>query len=306
MDSNILKAYYQIRPFVPRRIQLAVRRVLARAQLQTYSEVWPIDERTAAPPANWKGWPNQKRFALLITHDIDASKGQENCRVLAELERDMGFIGSYNFVPERYRVREDLRQYLADNGLEVGVHGLNHDGKYYNSRKIFQRRSRKINQYLREWGSVGFRSPSMLHNLEWIHALDIEYDSSTFDTDPFGPQSDGVGTIFPFWVPSANGSEGYVEIPCTMPQDFTLFILLQQTNVDTWKRKLDWIVSKGGMVLMLVHPDCMHLGEGGRGIAEYPLMLYANFLQYIRDTYNGQYYNVLPRDLARFWKERNA
>jgi len=35
----------------------------------------------------------------------------------------------------------------------------------------------------------GFSLPSMHHNLEWIGELDIEYDASTFDTDPFEPQS---------------------------------------------------------------------------------------------------------------------
>ena len=49
---------------------------------------------------------------------------------------------------------------------------------------------------------MGFRTPTMFHHLEWTGELDIEYDSSTFDTDPFEPQPDGVGTIFPFWVPA--------------------------------------------------------------------------------------------------------
>jgi glycosyltransferase involved in cell wall biosynthesis len=40
----------------------------------------------------------------------------------------------------------------------------------------------------------------MLHKLDWLHDLDIEYDSSTFDTDPFEPQPDGMATIFPVWV----------------------------------------------------------------------------------------------------------
>jgi len=47
---------------------------------------------------------------------------------------------------------------------------------------------------------VGFRAPAMHDNLEWISELNLEYDLSTFDTDPFEPQSDGVGTIFPFKV----------------------------------------------------------------------------------------------------------
>ena len=47
----------------------------------------------------------------------------------------------------------------------------------------------------------------MQHNLQWLHALNAEYDSSTFDTDPFEPEPDGVGTIFPFWVPGPNGTD---------------------------------------------------------------------------------------------------
>ena len=40
----------------------------------------------------------------------------------------------------------------------------------------------------------------MYHNLDWIHDLDIYYDASTFDTDPFEPQPDGFKTIYPFTV----------------------------------------------------------------------------------------------------------
>jgi hypothetical protein len=296
MVNKLLKAYYGIKPLIPRWAQLAMRRIYARPKLIMHRHVWPIDPNAAKPPSDWQGWPDGKRFAFLITHDVDTGRGQDNCRTLVELEREMGFRGSYNFVPERYAVREELRKYLTENGLEVGVHGLKHDGKYYNSREIFERRSKKINRYIQDWDSVGFRSPSMLHDLDWIHALDIAYDSSTFDTDPFEPQPDGVA--------SGNGKEGYVEIPYTLPQDFTLFILLRQKSIDIWKRKLDWIASKGGMALMLVHPDYVDTGEGKCGPEKYPLELYADFLRYVRDGFDGQYYHALPRDLARFWKER--
>ena len=59
----------------------------------------------------------------------------------------------------------------------------------------------------------------MFHNLDWLHELKIEYDASTFDTDPFEPQPDGVGTIFPFWVTGRQPDEGYVEMAYTLPQD---------------------------------------------------------------------------------------
>ncbi len=89
----------------------------------------------------------------------------------------------------------------------------------------------------------GFRSGFMHHELEWAHELNIKYDASTFDTDPFEPQPDGVNKIFPFWVEGPNGT-GYVELPYTLPQDFTLFVLLKEEGPETWKRKLEWLAEK--------------------------------------------------------------
>ncbi len=203
----------------------------------------------------------------------------------------------FNFVPERYRVDPELRARLGQEGFEVGVHGLNHDGKLYQSYEVFSSRAQKINAYIREWGAYGFRSPSMHHNLEWIGELDIEYDASTFDTDPFEPQSTGVGTIFPFLVRrSDHGS--YVELPYTLAQDFTLFVLLQEKTIDIWKTKLDWIAKHGGMALVNTHPDYM-VFDGKPGLEEYPAGLYRDFLIHVQDKYEGEYWHGLPRDLAK-------
>ena len=247
------------------------------------------------------GWPDQKNFSLVLTHDVDTARGQEKCLKLAEIEKKLGFRSSFNFVPERYIVSKDLRTYLTDNGFEVGVHGLKHDGKLYASKTIFHERASKINQYLKEWNAVGFRSPAMHHNLDWLHDLALEYDASTFDTDPFEPQSDGVGTIFPFWVKGNPNQDGYVELPYTLPQDSTLFMLLREKKIDIWKRKLDWIVEKGGMVLTNTHPDYMNFDGSSLGLQEYPARYYEEFLEYVKTRYEGRYWHVLPRDMARFW-----
>ena len=76
---------------------------------------------------------------------------------------------------------------------------------------------RRINEHLK-WGAAGFRSGCMLRRLEWIEELNIKYDASTFDTDPFEPQPDGVGQIFPFWLAGSNGRPGFVELPYTLAQ----------------------------------------------------------------------------------------
>lgn len=203
--------------------------------------------------------------------------------------------------PEGYPVSPELRCYLIEHGFEVGVHGLNHRGNPFKSREFFLNQVPKINHYLKEWGSVGFRAPSMYHSLEWVRDLEIEYDASTFDTDPFEPQSDGMQTIFPFWVQGNSDKKGYVELPYTLPQDFTVFVLMAEKGIDIWKNKLDWIVECGGMALLNVHPDYMNFDKKKTKMGEYPVKYYEQFLKYIIATYKNQYWHVLPKEIAWFW-----
>jgi hypothetical protein len=289
-----------MKPMMPRCIQLALRRKLVKRQRLISRDIWPIDQRSSFAPANWPGWPDGKQFALVLTHDVDTAKGQERCRELAAVEQQMGLRSSFYFVPRRYEVSHQLRDYLISHGFEVGVHDLYHDGKLYKSKKLFQSRARSINEYLRAWEAVGFRSGAMHHNLEWIKELDILYDASTFDTDPFEPQPDGMQTIFPFYVRRNETQGGYVELPYTLPQDFTVFILMQETGIAIWKKKLNWIAEHGGMALLIVHPDYMFFGKGKPAIDEYHSALYAEFLEYVISAFKGCYWNVLAKDLANF------
>ena len=85
-------------------------------------------------------------------------KGLERCRALAEIEMRLGYRSSFDFVPEgEYTIPEPLHAYLRENGFEVGVHDLHHDGSLYRSRKAFERQAQRINHYLRSWDAVGFR-----------------------------------------------------------------------------------------------------------------------------------------------------
>jgi glycosyltransferase involved in cell wall biosynthesis len=214
----------------------------------------------------------------------------------------MGFRSSFNFVPEgEYIVPESVRAFLRENGFEVGVHDLHHDGSLYRSARTFRIQAQKINQSLQSWEAVGFRSGFMFHNLQWLQDLNVLYDASTFDTDPFEPQPDGVQTIFPFWVPGKDGN-GYVELPYTLPQDSTLFLLLKEQTIDVWVRKLDWVAAHGGMVLLITHPDYMCL-DGTCGRSEFPVRYYEEFLSFVREKYAGSFWSALPREVASFYRE---
>lgn len=266
------------------------------------------------PPANWPGWPDGKKFAFVLTHDVESSAGLANCRSLAQLEIELGFRSSFNFVPEgSYRVPAELREELTESGFEIGIHDLKHDGHLFASHYGFKRRAERINGYASKWGASGFRSGFMLRNLDWLHDLNVEYDASTFDTDPFEPQPDGRHTIFPFWVPDPNGvsathqqstgnssSRGYVELPYTLPQDSTLFLLLCEKTTDIWRRKLDWIAAHGGMALIDTHPDYMALDGSNPQAGEYPIGLYKELLLYARSRYASEYWAALPRQVAAY------
>ncbi|MFZ5877411.1 MAG: hypothetical protein ACOYXU_13535 [Nitrospirota bacterium] len=297
------RLFYRVKPFIPRWLQIWLRRTLIAVRAPYHTRVWPINERSNQPPTGWSGWPEKKRFALVLMHDVETERGQDKCRRLMDLEKSMGFRSSFNFVPERYPVSSALRRELVAEGFEVGVHGLKHDGKLFLSRATFQEGAIRINRYLKDWGAVGFVSPSMHRNLTWMHDLDIEYDASTFDTDPFEPQPGGVETIFPFTVQGEHGRRGYVELPYTLPQDFTLFVLMKEHDIGIWKKKLDWIVANGGMALLITHPDYMAREQDERRVDEYPIARYRDFLDYARRQYAGQYWQPLPRELARFWRE---
>jgi glycosyltransferase involved in cell wall biosynthesis len=216
----------------------------------------------------------------------------------------LGFRSSFNFIPEgEYAARAELREWLVLNGFELGVHDLHHDGKLYHSRDGFTEKAHRINYYLERWSATGFRSGFMHHQLEWIHDLNILYDASTFDTDPFEPQPDSAGTIFPFWVSAPEGSKrpGYVELPYTLPQDSTLFLVLKETTPEIWLKKLDWIANQGGMALLNVHPD--YIDFSGRGNSrQFSVSAYRTLLEHVRKQYEGQYWHALAKDLASWYK----
>ena len=325
MTHTFRNLYYRVKPLLPWRARAALRRKIMRRQRRAAAGLWPIRKESGVAPPGWRGWPGGKSFALVLTHDVERIKGVTRCAALMELERDLGFRSSFNFVPEGYATPPELRDTLSGNGFEVGVHDLKHDGKLYLSQEAFQEGARRINTYLEQWSAVGFRSAFMLHNLDWLHALNVKYDASTFDVDPFEPQPDGVNTIFPFWVATPPGhsrsqladtasrssdlrsltsdlcppSSGYVELPYTLAQDSTLFLFLQERTNAIWKQKLDWIVERGGMALINTHPDYMSFNGAARA-DEFPVHHYAEFLQYVKSRYAGAFWQPLPREMAEF------
>src|SRR5262249_27250326 len=132
----------------------AIRRKLALPLRKHIGEVWPVMPGSEHPPENWTGWPENKKFALVLTHDVESKKGLRECRVLMKLEQDLGFRSSFNFISEgSYRVSAELRKDLTAGGFEVGIHDLKHDGRLFASHRGFKRRAARIKPLCARTGS---------------------------------------------------------------------------------------------------------------------------------------------------------
>ena len=112
----LLGPYYALKPLLPRRLQLALRRRYARRQSQRQFPRWPAEDLLVrdqeesfrrqiraqggdpVPFVNF--WPGGHRFAFVLTHDVEGSRGVENIERVRDVERAHGMVSSWNFVAE--------------------------------------------------------------------------------------------------------------------------------------------------------------------------------------------------------------
>ncbi len=302
--SRSKRLYYRLRPLLPPAARPLVQRLAAHRQGSGSLLRWPVEERyvrfqfealrqlllgrglSTARYVHF--WPGGRRLALVLTHDVESADGQGFAGEVAALEEDMGFRSSFNLVPEGYRRDERLAASLRERGFEVGVHGLVHDGRLCSSPRVFGARARRINGYLHGWQAAGFRAPMTNRHPQWLQALDVEYDASFFDTDPFEPIAGGTMSIWPFTMGR------FVELPYTLAQDHTLTRTLGETTPRLWLDKLDFLRRHCGMALVNTHPD--YLRDPAC------LAVYEQFLAEVR--HQGDYWQALPAAVGRWWRRR--
>lgn len=301
----LLRSYYAARPYLPRRVQIGLRRLLARVQARRRFPGWPLESSlhdlydllfeyvaqvAGAPVPGLSLWPRGLSWALVLTHDVETELGYRQLGTLRAAEHELGYRSSWNFVPKRYDVEDDVVRSLSDDGFEVGVHGLYHDGRDLESRAMLTARLPEIERYKRRWGAVGFRSPATHRDWELMPLLPFTYDSSYPDSDPFEPRSGGCCSLLPFHA------DGLVELPITLPQDHTLFVILRQDDASLWLEKSAAIRRRGGMALVITHPDYMTAPE--------PVAAYRSLLATYVDDETA--WRALPRDVADWWNRRAA
>ena len=300
-----MMAYYRARPLLPRSVQIWLRRRFVRVQARSAFPRWPVETClhdffelmlavltgiAGEPIPSIAPWPNGHTWALVLTHDVEQAEGLAAIGPVVELERAHGLRSSWNLVPERYEIDPARISDLVDDGFEVGVHGVYHDGRDLESWCTWQQRLPVAYEAAERWNAVGFRSAALHRRADWMGSLDFDYDSSWPDTDPFEPQNGGCCT----WLPFFNGK--LVELPLTVGQDHTPFVILGQRDEAAWVAKTEFLRAREGMAMIDTHPDYL--------IDETIFRAYSRFLD--RFSSDASAWTALPREVSAWWRRRAA
>ena len=242
----------------------------AKSDDLTFSDKLPLDalrliivnaiEKLSNRKVSKKRWSG-KRFACLLTHDVETKKGLQSAKRLKKLEEKYAIPSAWYVPSEHYKLDHGILEDLANYG-EIGAHDTKHDGKLIRlPEQEMVKRLKTAKQALEKLTSCsvrGFRAPLLQHNYVISRALNqagYEYDTSIPTWEPKHPytmKSHGIGTVFPFSINSA------FEIPVTLPQDHQMIHSMHMNprqTLEIWSKLIEEIKTMGGLCLLLVHPD---------------------------------------------------
>jgi len=304
-----LKSYYAIRKVLP----VPIRRHIQRAYFSDWKNrqfpAWPVDFTVdnlhaeilklcmqaaglKKVPFIWY-WPDGAPSCLILTHDVETSGGRDFTPQLMKLDDAYGVKASFQVIPEeRYEVPDEFVQEIRARGFEFNIHDLNHDGKLYWQHEEFLRRAKKINEYARRYNARGFRAGSMYRKLDWYDAYDFSYDMSLTNVAHLEPKRGGCCTVFPFFLGKI------LELPLTTSQDYSIFHILNDFSLDLWKKQVNLIRQRNGLMTFLTHPDYLNSRRTQR--------VYESLLDYLREISRSErVWVTLPGEVDTWWRARS-
>lgn len=124
-----------------------------------------------------------------------------------------------------------------------------------------------------------------------MQALDFSYDMSFPNVAHVDAQRGGGCTVMPYFIGKL------LELPLTTTQDYSLFHILRDYSLTLWKRQMELILGRHGLVNFNIHPDYV---IEARARATYAALL--AYLAELRAERN--LWIAGPGEVARWWRAR--
>jgi hypothetical protein len=89
-----------------------------------------------------------------------------------------------------------------------------------------------------------------------------------------------------------------LELPLTTIQDYSVFHILSDYSIDLWRKQLDLIRERNGLISFIVHPDYLINSRARR--------VYEMLLDYLRPMIcREKIWATLPGEVDRWWRARS-
>ena len=132
----------------------------------------------------------------------------------------------------------------------------------------------------------------MYRNLDWYDAYEFSYDMSVPNVAHLEPQRGGCCTVLPYFVGKI------LEIPLTTIQDYSLFQILNNYSIDLWKKQVEMIRKRNGLMSFITHPDYL--------INPHARKIYESLLEYLQQIIEREkIWMALPGEVDRWWRARS-
>jgi hypothetical protein len=308
-SEPVRKLYYLFRNC----LTVSVRRQLQRAYFRDWEKLpfpaWPVDftvdnlheeflrllmetSDVKKVPFIWF-WPEGAPNCLIMTHDVETSAGRDFTSKLMNLDDCYGIKASFQIIIEkRYEISDEYVSEIRSRGFELNIHDLNHDGHLYRKRAEFVRRAARVNSYVHRYNTRGFRAAAMYRNQEWYDVFEFSYDMSVPNVAHLEPMRGGCCTVMPYFIGKI------LELPLTAAEDYSLFHILNDYSTTLWKRQLDLIRERNGLMSFIVHPDYL-IERRARNV-------YESLLDHLRQMVaREEIWAALPGDVDRWWRARS-
>jgi hypothetical protein len=308
-NEGARRVYYSARPLLTDSLRKSLQRLFFRGWQHLPFPSWPVDttverllEKLLFLAMKAKGitsvpfiwfWPEGAAASAIVTHDVETAAGVSFIQKLLDIDESFGIKTSFQIVPaKRYEVSKELLHIIRARSCEVNVHGLNHDGNLFRSRQTFLKQAELINRYVRDFEADGFRSACMYRNAAWFEDLDISYDMSVPNVAHLEPQRGGCCTVFPYYIGKV------LELPLTAVQDYSLFHILGDYSIELWKKQIELIYKRHGLISFIIHPDYV--------LEQKAMAVYEKLLNHLSQLRSGKnLWIARPGEVNRWWRERS-